>query len=453
MIFLKTIAYTKLAKFSLKKSYSHFHRLAMVTAQVSVSGEDATKNKASLYITDPQAFSTFAEKSLICNFFEGKSILITGGTGFIGSVLLQTVLEKIPGIGKIYCLSHSKEGQQHEKVKWVKGDIRQENFGLGNDIVKELQENVEIIFHLGAYTRWDLGLIDQVELNCDGALNTAKFAMNCKNIKHTVFSSSYWAVLNKKSTEKLGETVFQDYNGEAEYNTIKSNSGNARLDEWPNGYSYSKDLAERLLHQRFPELSLTIARVTSACASWNFPTPGYCRYTNALPALLRHVVIDGVDIFPEIMKTSVNDCIPVDIAVNMMLANVVENQSGGQSVIHLSSANRNIPSMAEMIELSAPIKYFATKEELALMLSDLDFEKATKTKLVLSVYETAIENKNIFLDYNVRRPLKWMTDEDTKLFPIDVDQVNWNVLVKNMVSNMKELLPEKRSKKMKKEVM
>lgn len=385
------------------------------------------------------------DNSLISNFFKGKNVLVTGGTGFIGGVLVQTLIEKIPGIGKIYCLCHSKEGMVHEKISWIKGDIRQENFGLSAETVADLQENVEIIFHLGAYTGWDLGLKDQVEMNCDGVLNMAEFALKCKNIKQTLFTSSYWSLLNHKSTQTYGETFYQDYNGEVEYDQIKQGS-DSRLNEWPNAYSYAKNLAERLLHQRYPQLPVTIARVTSACGAWKFPSPGYCRYDNAFPAFIRAVALDGVVNFPEAMKNAVNDCIPVDIAINMMLANIVENQSGGQNVVHLSSANRNLPTLGEMVEYTAPINYFKTKEELSAKLSELDIKTAIKSNVILSAYQIGIEEKHIFLDYNSRRPLKWMNEDDHKLFPIDVDQVNWRELVTNMVINIKDSVPLKRKK-------
>lgn len=47
----------------------------------------------------------------IADMFEGKKILITGGTGFLGKVLLEKFLRCIPKIEKIYLLVRPKKGK------------------------------------------------------------------------------------------------------------------------------------------------------------------------------------------------------------------------------------------------------------------------------------------------------------------------------------------------------
>ena len=47
----------------------------------------------------------------IPEFYEGKSIFLTGGSGFIGKVLIEKVLRSCPGVGDIYILMRPKRGQ------------------------------------------------------------------------------------------------------------------------------------------------------------------------------------------------------------------------------------------------------------------------------------------------------------------------------------------------------
>lgn len=47
----------------------------------------------------------------IAEFYENKTIFITGGTGFMGKVLLEKLLRSCPGISKIYLLIRCKRGQ------------------------------------------------------------------------------------------------------------------------------------------------------------------------------------------------------------------------------------------------------------------------------------------------------------------------------------------------------
>ena len=43
-------------------------------------------------------------------FFNGQSIFITGGTGFLGKVLIEKLLRCCPNIGKLYLLMREKNG-------------------------------------------------------------------------------------------------------------------------------------------------------------------------------------------------------------------------------------------------------------------------------------------------------------------------------------------------------
>lgn len=43
--------------------------------------------------------------------FEGKNIFLTGGSGFIGKVLIEKILRTIPEIGNIYVLMRKKSGK------------------------------------------------------------------------------------------------------------------------------------------------------------------------------------------------------------------------------------------------------------------------------------------------------------------------------------------------------
>ena len=54
----------------------------------------------------------------IQEFYAGQSIFITGGTGFMGKLLIEKLLRSCPRIGFIYLLVRPKKGKDvHERIE------------------------------------------------------------------------------------------------------------------------------------------------------------------------------------------------------------------------------------------------------------------------------------------------------------------------------------------------
>lgn len=51
------------------------------------------------------------EYTSVKDFYRGRSIFITGGTGFMGKVLVEKLLRSCPDIKNIYLLMRPKRGQ------------------------------------------------------------------------------------------------------------------------------------------------------------------------------------------------------------------------------------------------------------------------------------------------------------------------------------------------------
>ena len=84
------------------------------------------------------------------NCVEGKTILVTGGTGSIGGELVKQLLALNPRTVRIFehhedslfTFSQKMEGQ--DKLRYFLGDVRDA------DRVKRGMENVDIVFHTAA---------------------------------------------------------------------------------------------------------------------------------------------------------------------------------------------------------------------------------------------------------------------------------------------------------------
>ena len=63
------------------------------------------------------------DRLTIPEYYAGKNVFLTGGTGFIGKVFIEKVLRCCPNIGGIYCLVRPKKGQDaSQRVKAFRDD-------------------------------------------------------------------------------------------------------------------------------------------------------------------------------------------------------------------------------------------------------------------------------------------------------------------------------------------
>ena len=75
-----------------------------------------------------------------------KKILITGGAGFIGSHLVERLLER--GDCEVYSLDNYSTGKKENHIagaSYIRGDTR--------DIEKLIAIRPDLVFHLGEYSR------------------------------------------------------------------------------------------------------------------------------------------------------------------------------------------------------------------------------------------------------------------------------------------------------------
>lgn len=115
------------------------------------------------------------------SFFKGKTVLVTGGAGFVGTHLCKSLFE----LGaKVISLDNYFTGSKKNHlpgIKYIEGHTRDIENKIGNKFGK-----IDLVYHLGEYSRVEKSFEDPIglvwDLNTAGTFSVLEFckARNCK---------------------------------------------------------------------------------------------------------------------------------------------------------------------------------------------------------------------------------------------------------------------------------
>lgn len=288
------------------------------------------------------------ETDTIPAFYEGRSVFITGATGFVGKVLLEKLLRCCPGLKNIYILMREKKGKEPRqrleellnckvfdrlkkehpeavhKVIGITGDLSLPQLGVSATDVAIMAKSVSVVFHSAATVKFDEPLAQAVDMNVLATRRMLELSHKLPNLVALVHVSTAYANCNRKEVDEIvyPPPVSPDQIIEAtkwmEPSLLESITPKL-IGDRPNTYTFTKALAENLLVEECGSLPVAIVRPSIVSASWKEPYPGWIDNLNG-PAgiivaggkgVLRTMIIHG---------EVVADIIPVDVVINLMIA-------------------------------------------------------------------------------------------------------------------------------------
>ncbi|CAL7940810.1 unnamed protein product [Xylocopa violacea] len=309
--------------------------------------------------------------SSVTDFYNDKTVFITGGTGFLGVCLVEKLLRSVPGIKNIYLLLRSKKGKQIEerleelkknsvfdrikeenktelfkKIIPVAGDIGEDNLGLSSADRLTIVEEVQIVFHSAATLDFEADLKTTTNINLLGTRRVVQLCQEIRDLKALVHvSSAYVNSVLSEAEERVYPSPY-DVNellklvGKLDKVTLDAETPNI-LKDHPNSYTFTKHLAEHEVKNG--HIPAAIVRPSMITGSWKEPVPGWTISKNGPQGFLMGASKGVVRRLP-VAKNLIYDYIPVDIVVNSLItaAYAVNRDSWEElKVYHCTSSTIN----------------------------------------------------------------------------------------------------------------
>ncbi|XP_018354808.1 PREDICTED: putative fatty acyl-CoA reductase CG5065 isoform X2 [Trachymyrmex septentrionalis] len=281
-------------------------------------------------------------------FYAGRSIFITGATGFLGKALIEKLLRSCPEVAEIFILIRPKKGlsvnerlkkmlnnklfdklrneqlSSFDKIIPVTGDVAAENLGLLAVDREILIDRVSIIFHVAASVRFDERLQEAVFNNTRSTRDICILAEKMKKLVVLLHISSTYTQIDKpvvdeiiyptefdwKKMIKIAESIDEHA---LEILTAKI------LGTMPNTYTFTKRLAEQVISDYSRSLPCVLMRPSIVISTLiDDPISGWLDNFNGPVGLL---IGGGKGILRVLWcePNIISDFMPVDVVIKALI--------------------------------------------------------------------------------------------------------------------------------------
>ncbi|KAJ5289022.1 hypothetical protein N7478_002052 [Penicillium angulare] len=305
------------------------------------------------------------------NRFYKKNILITGGSGFLGTAIVYRLVTKAAP-NKIYIVCRGGRDSLEKKWKeWlgpeadallntdniltIQGDIETMDF---NSALDGLKLDLDIIIHSASTINLARPLKQIKNMIVYASLNLAELATKCPNLERFVYVSTAYSNANLYQSRgtphvRIEEQIYPIGDGDttddelAELDDLKEDEPsqfNEYVEQFPYAYTYAKHLTERLMKKKLGD-KLLILRPSIIGPAQSYPFEGYSMPLSTPSTLFsaaimltpsRSMVLATRASNPMLEATS--DEVPVDVVADRLLAHLAYGTTGPVHAVSGSNA-------------------------------------------------------------------------------------------------------------------
>ena len=345
--------------------------------------------------------------------FDSKTLLLMGGTGFVGKVLLAMMLDQFPNLKHLIIQVRPKRNMSGEerflhevlqspplrgvverqgltsirsRTSIIEGDLSLPMCGLPTNQVARLKGSVDVVINSAGLVEFDPPLNESLITNVYGIRNLVEL-VQFLGARLVHISTCY--VAGKKSGRIPEDTPIVGYypgrkdasddsfdvnrelewcerfTGETSDRTRLREGGTERAQEWGwiNTYTYTKSMGEQLIASA-EGLKYCIVRPAIVESSLSFPFPGWNEgMTTSAPLVLMGG--EGVKAWP-VKKDGALEIIPVDlVATGILIATAAMLADRGRPVYHLATAADNpvmLPRLVGFLGMNSRYKHKHKKD-------------------------------------------------------------------------------------------